>query len=872
MALASRNAHRDICQGECTILSGQSICSGHDRPLGEYNYWVQSTENLMRYAEVVVLVDANGMPQPLTYSVPDHLNVQVGDAVLVSVGAQPAVGYVFRTDASLPSDFNGQIKPIEGLVEGAAAFDEQLRDLALYVQEATLCELIDAVRLIAPDVLTSKIATTISLNPQWESNMVGTRPNPRFGLIIEALHGAGGTIDLGRLKRQIKSDTLTADLGTLRRKQAISRQFHVTRPEAKEKIVRRLELAIPREQAEAQHQVMETGRAKAQTQLLRQLIDAPLPIKIPPGGTASANALIERGLAQIVLCSERRNPFTPDSDAPLSARRLTEEQQSCVAHISQAIESQLGKTTLLFGVTGSGKTEVYLHATAAALKLGRSAIIALPEIGLTAQLLELFKGRFGDSTVAVLHSKLSPGERYDEWMRIKSGESRVVLGARSAVFAPIKNLGLIVLDEEHDGSYKQDVPPRYHTRDVAQTRARQTGAALVLGSATPSMESFWNASEGVYDLIRLPERIDNRPLPPVVIVDLRAELKRLPRRKDPNEPELIHSRMFGTALREAMRDRLERKEQTILFLNRRGYAPFLLCRDCGFTFRCPNCDVTLTYHSNAHQVRCHHCDYAEQVAETCPKCQSLKLRPIGDGTEKVEGAVIELFPEARTLRMDRDTMGKKGAHSDALRTFRRGEADILIGTQMVTKGLDFPNVTLVGVVMADTTLNIPSYRTAEEAFQILTQVAGRAGRGTRPGLVIVQTFTPEHPSIVKASEHDYESFYREEILNRQEIGYPPFRHMANFVFSDEQADLAWRRCVALAQRIQQGIDGQKASMEVLGPVPCPIERLRGKTRFHFIVRGADRTILTDICKSAISSMQQRDLIGFSLDIDPFTML
>ena len=833
---------------------------------------MQFSEKPVLYAEVVVLIEAHGLQQPLTYSVPDHLEVKVGDAVLVSVATRPAVGYIFRTNSGSPADFDGRIKAIDGLVEGAAAFDEQLRDLALYVQEATLCDLIDAIRLIAPDVLTSKIVTSIALNPDWERLMASSRPNVRTKQIIESLLDGGGSLELKKLKRLVDGEGLTVDLATLRRKHVVSRSFHIIRPEAKQATVRRLELAIPREKAEERYAEIEAGRAKAQARLLRLLLDSPLPIKIPSGSSAAANVLVERELASIVLTSERRNPYVSDSDAPIPARKLTESQQNCVDHISKAIEQNLGTCTLLYGVTGSGKTEVYMQSAAAALKLGQSVIIALPEIGLTAQLLDLFKGRFGDSTVAVLHSGLSLGERYDEWMRIKSGESRVVLGARSAVFAPVKDLGLLVLDEEHDGSYKQDVPPRYHARDVALIRARQTGAGVVLGSATPSMESYWNANEGMYDLIQLPERIDNRPLPPVIIVDLRAEFKQLPKRRDANEPELVSARMFSTVLREAIAERLERKEQTILFLNRRGFSPFLLCRDCGFSFRCPNCDTSLTFHLGERLVRCHHCDYSEPATGVCPKCQGLKLRPFGLGTEKVEEAVAELFPDARTLRMDRDTMSRKGAHTEALRKFRRGEADILIGTQIVAKGLDFPDVTLVGVVSADTALNIPDFRTAERAFQLLTQVAGRAGRGTRPGLVIVQTFTPEHPSIVKASEHDYVAFYSEEILNRKEIGYPPFRHMANFTFADEQADLAWRRSKTLADEVHKAIDSQSTKIEVLGPVPCPVERLRGRTRCHFIVRGDDKKALTQICKTAISSVQQRDLVGFSLDIDPFTML
>jgi primosomal protein N' (replication factor Y) len=691
-------------------------------------------------------------------------------------------------------------------------------------------------------------------------------------LIVDLLCENNGSLELAALKRQVKGPGLTASLAALRRKGVVTRSFHLVRPEAKESLTRRLELALPREKAEERYVELESGRAKAQTKILRLLLDSPVPIKIPTGGAAAAGALVDKGVASIILVKERRNPYLKGAEEPTIARALTETQQVSVEHIVRQIREEKGTCTLLYGVTGSGKTEVYLQAAAEALKRGRGAIIALPEIGLTAQLLDLFKGRFGDSTVAVLHSALSPGERYDEWIRIKTGESRVVLGARSAVFAPVQNLGLLVLDEEHDQSYKQDVPPRYHARDVALKRAMQTGAPVVLGSATPSMESFYNAEMGTYQLVKMPERIDNRPLPPVVVVDLKDEFKNQPKRRDPNETESASTRMFSSVLRDAIAERIERREQTILFLNRRGFSQFLLCRDCGFSFRCPNCDISLTYHLSERVVRCHHCDHSEPASGECPKCHGLKLKPFGLGTEKVEEAVAELFPTARILRMDRDTMSRKGAHTEALRMFKRGDADILIGTQMVAKGLDFPNVTLVGVVSADTALNIPNFRTAERAFQLLTQVAGRAGRGTRPGLVIVQTFTPGHPSIVKASEHDYDAFYKEEIQNRKEIGYPPFRHMAEFLFSDEEADLAWRRCLGLAHRINLAIERQTSAMEVLGPAPCAIERLRGRVRCHFILRGENKEALIEICNAALTSAPPRDLIGFSLDIDPFTML
>ena len=498
----------------------------------------------------------------------------------------------------------------------------------------------------------------------------------------------------------------------------------------------------------------------------------------------------------------------------------------------------------------------------------------LPEIGLTAQVLDLFKARFGADEVAVLHSALSLGERHDEWRRIQSGEARVVVGARSAVFAPVPDLGLIILDEEHDGSYKQDSSPRYHARDAAQFRAAQTGAVIVLGSATPSLESFYKAQTGEYDLIEMPERISSRPLPPVSVVDLREEMKPPPTpipKKGETKPEPPPRSVFGADLTASLACCLDRREQAILFLNRRGFASFLLCRDCGFTFRCPNCDVSLTYHHAGRYLQCHHCDFKRRSPDACPKCEGLRLRPFGLGTEKVEDAVRTQFPLARTLRMDRDTMSRKGAHAETLRAFRRGEADILIGTQMVAKGLDFPNVTLVGVVSADMALNIPDFRAPERTFQLLTQVAGRAGRGKIPGSVIVQTFSPEHESIQFAARHDYAGFYESAIAQRRELSYPPFSHMANIVFTDESEEETQKRASHLTN-ILRAVLGSESEVQILGPVACPLSRLRGRYRWHLALRAFEKPALLAALKAALAELTAGERAGMTLDMDPLSML
>ena len=780
------------------------------------------------YADIVVQIDVAGLPQPLTYAVPPALPLTIGAAVVVPFGAQQAVGYVVGLKADCPPEMAAKIKPVAALIENAPSFDQELCDLAQWVTEQTLCDLRDALRLIVPDVMSSQIKTTLRLADDWEERLSGSRA-PAQKDLAAALAALGGVSEPGKLAKALGQAKPGPALAELRKKGIVSEERSVKLPPARRKMVRLLRLAADGQVAAEEAGRLERSGAARQARLLRALITAEeegRAAKMPSSGLAvgasagaAAKALAEKGLARYMEVPSRRDPFQFFGFVTGNAPALTDAQARATAHLGKHLAARDGQTLLLFGVTGSGKTEVYLDAVAQTLALGRNALILLPEIGLTAQVLDLFKARFGADEVAVLHSALSLGERHDEWRRIHSGEARVVVGARSAVFAPVPHLGLIVLDEEHDGSYKQDSSPRYHARDVAQKRAAQTGATVVLGSATPSLESFFRARSGEYGLIELTERIDSRPLPPVTVVDLREEMKKEPGVKTPGyskeappglqnssvaerlspsspalsvpgslrpasgRPEPPPRSVFGTDLMAAIGCCLERREQAILFLNRRGFASFLLCRDCGFTFHCPNCDVSLTYHHAGRYLQCHHCDFQRRVPDTCPTCHGLRLRPFGLGTEKVEDAVRQHFPQARTLRMDRDTMSRKGAHAETLRAFKRGEADILIGTQMVAKGLDFPNVTLVGVVSADTALNIPDFRAPERAFQLLTQVAGRAGRGKIPGRVIVQTFSPDHESVQFAAKHDYLGFYEHAIEQRREVGYPPFAHMANLVYS-----------------------------------------------------------------------------------------
>ncbi|HZK25809.1 MAG TPA: primosomal protein N' [Oscillospiraceae bacterium] len=578
---------------------------------------------------------------------------------------------------------------------------------------------------------------------------------------------------------------------------------------------------------------------------LTQLADAGV-------GAATVRSLEKKGWLEIKEQIVRRDPLADTAVEAQTALSLTNAQREALAYINQSEEL---KPVLLFGVTGSGKTEVYLRAIAQRLSAGLASIVLVPEIALTPQMTERFVSRFGDR-VAVLHSRLGIGERYDEWCRIARGEALVIIGARSAVFAPVKKLGLIILDEEHETTYKQEESPRYHARELALWRAQWHGAKVILGSATPSLESYHAAEGGNYQLLRLPERIAQRPLPPVEVVDMREELKD------------GHKSIFSRPLITALQETVAAGKQIILFLNRRGYATFVLCRECGHVMRCPACNVALKYHAAATTLRCHYCDHHEPYPNTCPVCSGRYIRHFGTGTQKVEAELLKQFPDYRVLRLDADTTTHKGDHQKILTAFKQQKADVLVGTQMIAKGLDFPNVTLVGVITADTAINLPDFRAGERTFQLLTQVAGRAGRGAAGGKVVVQTYTPEHYAIVAAKTHDYESFYAEESQARAALGYPPYGFLLRLLVSGQQEGAVVDSCSFLVSTFAEDI-------ELLGPSPCPIEKVRNRFRWQLVVRGDSLEPLLAAAKKAAAAFLETPLAGsvrLALDVEPQSLL
>ncbi len=568
--------------------------------------------------------------------------------------------------------------------------------------------------------------------------------------------------------------------------------------------------------------------------------------------------LVKKGFLRSGKRTVLRDPFAGDPPGPCTPPTLTEEQQSAVRKITTALEKTLFQTFLIHGVTGSGKTEVYLRAIEAVLAQEREAIVIVPEIALTPQLVRIFRSRFPEK-VSVLHSGLSGGERIDQWKRIRRGEAKVAIGARSAIFAPFSRLGIIVVDEEHDTTYKQEEAPRYHARDLAVVRGKQNNATVILGSATPSVESFHHARSGKYQLLTLKHRIDNRPLPEIRLIDMK---------------KVQDGNLLSPKLSEAVQQGLAQKEQILLFLNRRGFAPFLLCSTCGHVHRCPNCSVSLTYHRKAGHLSCHHCDYTTPLIQCCPECKAETLELKGCGTERIEEEVEKAFRGSILLRLDRDTTRRKGAARKILDRFRSRKGDILIGTQMVTKGHHLPGITTVGVLNADSSLHYPDFRSGERTFQTLTQVAGRAGRGETRGRVYLQSYTPEHYSIQAAAKHDYDRFYDQEISFREALNYPPYSRLVNLILAANSLQKVEKAATQLG-KILKKLAGRKKDMEILGPAQAPLSILRGKQRYHLLVKGKSVRELNRLIGEGISRFS--DLKGISgvdltVDVDPVNFL
>lgn len=606
-------------------------------------------------------------------------------------------------------------------------------------------------------------------------------------------------------------------------------------------------------------------RAPRQAEALRHLVRlencAPLQAVAKASGASPAvlRSLAASGWLRIEQQEIGRDPHGSETFLPTRDLPLNPAQRSALEVIVEMMRgAQPSKPVLLHGVTGSGKTEVYLQAIREALADGRQALVLVPEISLTPQTVERFKARFAgiQRQIAVLHSHLSAGERRDEWHKIHRGEAQVVIGARSAVFAPLTRLGILIVDEEHEHSYKQEESPRYHARDVAVLRGRMEPCAVVLGSATPSLESYANALHGKYLRVELPERVDNRRMPILRVVDMRRE------RRSGHE-------IFSQALLRGIEERLSRKEQTILFLNRRGYSTVMQCAECGEVIECPNCSIALTYHRDAQRLACHICGYGQVAPRACPACHDPKIRFSGVGTQKVEDAICRLFPQARVARMDADAMSRKDAYKNTLGAFQKGAVDILVGTQMIAKGLDFPNVTLVGIINADLGLHLPDFRAGERTFQLLTQVAGRAGRGEIEGEVIVQTFTPFSPSIQFARQHDYPGFAEQELDFRSKFAYPPYTRMILITLRSKSAERAEFCARTLARKLRENLPEGAICGEA---APAPLAKAKAFFRFQVMLRGPGARTLSRHVQHVLEALPMPEDVMVAVDVDPVNLL
>ncbi len=801
-----------------------------------------ATPSPLKYAEVSVNSPA-ARRRTYSYAVPASLDVREGQAVLVPFGEQILQGVVIEL-AAQPAV--AETREIIDVIAPEPVLSPAAIALARWISSYYLAPLFDAVALMLPPGFERPARAFLSLAvPDADISSLDEVQQRVMKLV-----SARDRVELKVLQKELGQKKAAAAVAQLARRGILARRYELApvRVKPKTQLYVSLVNGVTGDRRITPKQAALINFLKTQSR--------PVPwasVREQTGCRKAVAGVLERqGLIKFQPVEVRRAPIAHDSIAVSLPLALTRDQQAAL----ERIRSALGKTAvfLLRGVTGSGKTEIYLRALAEAVKQGKKGIVLVPEIALTPQTIERFAARF-PRRVAVFHSKLSLGEQFDEWHRIRQGECDVVIGSRSAVFAPQPDLGLIIIDEEHEWTYKQDNSPHYHTRAVATRLAELTGAVVVLGSATPDVETYYRAQKGEYGLLSLPERVVpsvGAALPQVEIVDMRAELK------------AGNRSIFSRPLAEAINTAVANREQVILFLNRRGAATFVQCRRCGYVMRCRRCGVALTQHLPDDVLVCHQCNLKAPVPRVCPHCTSPRIKFLGIGTQKLEQEASLAFPRARLLRWDSDATGGKSSDENILNTFRRGQADILIGTQLVAKGHDIPSVTLVGVVNADTALNFPDFRAGERTFQLLSQVAGRAGRGTAGGKVIIQTYTPEHYAIQAAARHDYALFYEKEIAYRRQLRTPPFTQLARLVFAHAN-DAACRRqaekmfVLLQAEKDARGIAG----MDIVGPAPAYLYRLRGRYRWHIILRGAG---LSDFLAPVPFAP------GWTVDIDPVGLI
>ena len=840
------------------------------------------------YADIALPVPVD---KTFTYIVPPELHTvaRVGCRALVSFGRRHLVGYIVTLVESTPLT---SLKPVRDVVDAEPTMTEELLRLTRWVANYYFAPWGEVLKAAGPKGLAVESKRLVRLRigyaPDLETN--STKKSKWQQEILKQLTGSKG-VTIAALQKKLGAKSIYGLLNELARESVVEIDEQIALRSMKpkrRKVVLFFDGIRDRWKQELDHL---SAKAKKQSQLLEELINLSMQgyesmvvqdvLKLTGSNLSVLSALVKKGLVKMEEREVVRSTVDDQYELP-QPLVLNAHQEKALAAIHMALGEGRYRSYLLHGVTGSGKTQVYIEAVRAVLDRGRTAMVLVPEISLTPQIVQRFKLHFGEN-VAVMHSRMSAGERYDAWRLIRRGTYKIVIGARSAVFAPLRNLGLIVVDEEQEASYKQfDAVPRYHARDVALMRASYCDAVVILGSATPSLESYYNARNGQHNLLELPERVDQAKLPRIEIVDMVEERRRayeayrtslrVERKLGPRPPKLT----FGTLsalMKEKIEDRLRKREGTILLQNRRGFAPYLECVDCGHVEECANCNVTLTYHLVRTQMRCHYCGSVRPVPVQCPQCRGGTLEVRGSGTQRVEEELKREFPTARILRMDLDTTTRRGSHERMLKTFVQRGADLLLGTQMVAKGLDISHVTLVGVISADTQIRLPDFRSAERTFQLLTQVAGRAGRRSIEGEVVIQTSQPQHYCFKYVLDHNVVGFYEEEVEWRRELRYPPFGRLALTEFKgpkESEVERVAGEFARLFDRVDQGI-------EKLGPAPAAISRIRKNYRYHLLLKG-DREndpsgkLLRDTLRKTLDRFGVRSGVQITVDIDPQGMM
>ena len=855
----------------------------------------------MRYANVAFPLSVD---QVFTYGVPPALDadLQPGVRVLAPFRRTKQEGVVVERidETDLAPNL---IKNISDCLDASPMYSPEMLTLTKWMADYYICSWGVALFSAVPAAVRTQKKEQVRLLPGF-SGSLGTVQKK-----LVAYLEAAGELSFNQLARRtgLSYQDVRSRIARLREKGVV--ETTVThKPKASTQKTTVAELALPIADIEAEIAQLKRGNSDGsaersgnrrhagdakRAEILQLLLDAGEPLAtadLAKRVNASVSLLrpLERhGFLHITQAETVRNPLSTEPVAPTQPLSLNSAQLTAFSEIQNALAShtvgdvftadsfnrpQHPPTFLLHGVTGSGKTEVYMQAMAEVLENGKSVIVLVPEISLTPQTAARFVGRFGER-VALLHSRLSDGERYDQWHRIQKGEADIVIGPRSAIFAPVKQLGMLIIDEEHSDSYKSDNAPRYHAREVARKRSELANCPVLLGSATPSLESFHQARNGSYRLLSLPNRVFDRKMPEVHVVDMRTELKRGNRT------------IFSDLLRSSIEERLVRREQIILFLNRRGHSTYVFCRTCGYVERCDNCSISLTYHRETRQLVCHHCGSKRPTHATCPQCSSEAIRFFGAGTEAVEQEVRKAFPKASVQRFDTDSTARKNAHQQILEAFEQQEIDILIGTQMVSKGLDFPNVTLVGVIAADTALNLPDFRAGEQTFSLLTQVAGRSGRAELEGKVVIQTYMPEHYCIAAAQQHDYLGFYRQEVEARGALRYPPFSRVAVLLLRGKDEKEVIDTAHIVRDRLEmwqtdqehasQIADIEGSAVEILGPAPAPLSKIEGKFRWHLLLRSPTAEKIGQLLRHLVDDPPatiKSKAIEFVIDIDPTNTL